>query len=244
MDQELHAPFIFPSVCISLAADKVAISLYVRNPSRHQMSGPGGTPSKTPPNQKYIKQFIFYGAMGIPEVDVSSYKLRITGLVERPLEFTYDQLKALPQVTVAKSTHCVTGWSVADTVWRGPSLPALLREAGLKPEAKYIMFTSLDGYDTPIPLEDGMVEDALVALTLNGQPISLEMGFPARPFMPHIYFWKSAKWLTEIRLLAEYQDGYWEARGYHERGDIWEEERFKSWGKHERHSVIRRALGL
>jgi small subunit ribosomal protein S3 len=92
------------------------------------LSGSAGTPSKTPPNQKYIKEFIFYGALGVPEVDISSYKLLITGLVDRPLEFAYDQLKALPQVTVAKPTHCVTGWSVADTVWKGPSLPALLKE--------------------------------------------------------------------------------------------------------------------
>ncbi len=106
------------------------------------------------------------------------------------------------------------------------------------------MFKSLDGYDTPVPIEDGTVEDAVVALTLNGKPISLEMGYPARPFMPHIYFWKSAKWLTEMTLLDDYRDGYWEARGYHERGNIWEEERFKSWGRHERHSVIRSVLGL
>ncbi|MGA1974556.1 MAG: sulfite oxidase-like oxidoreductase [Conexivisphaerales archaeon] len=208
------------------------------------MSKPAEASSSTPPNQKYIKQFIFYGALGVPEVDISSYRLRVKGLVERPLELTYDQLKARPQVTVAKPSHCVTGWSVADTVWRGPSLPALLKEAGMKPEAHFIMFRSLDGYGTPIPLEDGMVEDAIVAIMLNGQPISLEMGFPARPFMPHIYLWKSAKWLTEIEALAEYVDGYWETRGYNERGNIWEEERFKSWGKHERHSVIRRAMGL
>jgi DMSO/TMAO reductase YedYZ molybdopterin-dependent catalytic subunit len=200
--------------------------------------------AETPPNQKYIKEFIFYGALGVPEVDLQAYRLKVDGLVEKPLEFSYDQLKALPQVTVNKPSHCVTGWSVANTVWRGPSLPAMLREAGPKPEAGWIMFESLDGYDAPVPLEDGMVADAVVALTLNGEPISLEMGFPARPFMPHIYLWKSAKWLTRITLLDEYRDGYWEARGYHERGNIWEEERFKSWGKHQRHSVIRRSLGL
>jgi DMSO/TMAO reductase YedYZ molybdopterin-dependent catalytic subunit len=199
---------------------------------------------ETPPNQKFIKRFIFYGALGVPDVDLPSYRLRIDGLVDRSLEFTYDQLKALPQVTVDEPTHCVTGWSVLDTVWRGPSLPALLREAGPKPEAKWIMFRSLDGYDAPVPLEDCTVEDAVLALTLNGEPISLEMGFPARPFMPHIYFWKSAKWLTEISLMEEYRDGYWEAMGYHERGNVWEEERFKSWGKHERHSVIRKAFGF
>jgi DMSO/TMAO reductase YedYZ molybdopterin-dependent catalytic subunit len=200
--------------------------------------------SQVPPNQKFIKEFIFYGALGVPEVDMAAYRLRVTGAVSRPLELTYDQLISLPQVEVAKDSHCVTGWSVAGTVWRGPSLPALLKEAGVKPEARCIMFKCLDGYDTPIPLEDGLTEDAIVALTLNGQPISQEMGYPARPFMPHIYLWKSAKWLNEIELLPEYRDGYWEARGYHERGNVWEEERFKSWGKHERHSVIRRVLGL
>ena len=135
---------------------------------------------------------------------------------------------------------CVTGWSVADTVWEGPSLPALLSEARVKPEAQFIMFRCLDGYDTPIPLEDGRAEGSVIALKLNGQPLSLEMGFPARPFMPSLYGWKSAKWLTEIELLSGYVDGYWELRGYHERGNVWDEERFKSWGKHERRTVIAR----
>ena len=200
--------------------------------------------AETPPNQKYIKEFIFYGALGVPEVEISNYRLKIDGLVERPMELTYEQLKGLPQTTVDKPTHCVTGWSVAKTLWAGPSLPALLKQAGVKPEARWVMYKSLDGYDTPVPLEDAMVDDAVVALTLNGEPISLEMGYPARPFMPHIYFWKSAKWLTGITLLEDYVDGYWEARGYHERGNIWEEERFKSWGRHERHSVIKRVLGI
>jgi DMSO/TMAO reductase YedYZ molybdopterin-dependent catalytic subunit len=200
-------------------------------------------PKGTPPNQKYIKEFIFYGALGVPRVDVATYRLRVDGLVERPLELNYDQLKALPQVKVDRPSHCVTGWSVDKTVWSGPSLPELLKEAGVRAEASWVMFKSLDGYDTPIPIEDAKAEEAVVALALNGEPISLEMGFPARPFMPHLYLWKSAKWLTEITLLDKYRDGFWEARGYHERGNIWEEERFKSWGKHMRHSVIRSALG-
>jgi DMSO/TMAO reductase YedYZ molybdopterin-dependent catalytic subunit len=91
-----------------------------------------------------------------------------------------------------------------------------------------------------VPLEDAMVEDSLIAFKMNGRRIPEQQGFPARPFIPHLYGWKSAKWLTEIEFLPDYKDGYWEKFGYHERGDIWSEERFKGQGgKHMR----RRGLG-
>jgi DMSO/TMAO reductase YedYZ molybdopterin-dependent catalytic subunit len=104
----------------------------------------------------------------------------------------------------------------------------LAKLAKVKPETKWVMFHSADGYTTPVPLEDVMVGDSLIVLKMNGRPIPIEQGFPARPFIPHLYAWKSAKWLTEIEFLEKYKDGYWESRSYHERGNVWKEERFKT----------------
>jgi len=131
---------------------------------------------------------------------------------------------------------CVTTWSIRDVVWEGVAFRELAKLTGVKPEAVWVMFHCADGYTTPVPLEDAMVEDSLIAFTMNGKPIPLQQGYLARPFIPHLYGWKSAKWLTGIEFLAEYQDGYWEGLGYHERGNIWDEERFKGQGgKHVRH---------
>jgi len=122
---------------------------------------------------------------------------------------------------------CVTAWSIKDVIWEGVAFRELARLAVVKPEAEWVMFHCADGYAAPIPLKDAMVEDSLIALKMNGNAIPREQGFPARPFIPHLYAWKSAKWLTKIEFLKDYKDGYWEAFSYHERGNVWEEERFK-----------------
>jgi len=121
----------------------------------------------------------------------------------------------------------VTAWSIKDVIWEGIPFRELAKLAVVKPEAEWVMFHCADGYAAPIPLEDAMVCDSLIALKMNGNPIPREQGFPARPFIPHLYAWKSAKWLTKIEFLKDYKDGYWEAFSYHERGNVWEEERFK-----------------
>jgi hypothetical protein len=131
---------------------------------------------------------------------------------------------------------CVTTWSIKDVVWEGVAFRELAKMSGVKPEAKWVMFRCADDYTTPVPLEDALVEDSLIALKMNGKQIPVQQGFPVRPFIPHLYGWKSAKWLTGIEFLPEYEDGYWENVGYHERGNIWDEERFKGQGgKHVRH---------
>jgi DMSO/TMAO reductase YedYZ molybdopterin-dependent catalytic subunit len=195
---------------------------------------------KVPPGQKYIKSFIYYAALGVPQVDLNRYRLTISGNVKKNLSFTYQELTSWKQVTVAKDFHCVTSWSIKGTVWEGVPMSELFNLAGALTDTRWVMFKSLDGYTTPVPFEDASSPQAIVALKLNGKPLEIEMGFPARPFIPHLYGWKSAKWLTEIELLKEYVDGYWEERGYNERGNVWEEERFKSWGRHLRRSVIGR----
>ena len=192
-----------------------------------------------PTRQVWGRKFIIYAAQGIQHVDPSSWSLRVDGLVENPIEYTYDQLTSMPQTRYTKSFHCVTQWSIKDVEWEGLPIRGLVEPAKVSPEAKWIVFHTVGGYSAPVPVEDGLKDDALLAFKLNGKPLSDEQGFPARPFMPSLYAWKSAKWTNRIELAREYRDGYWEMFGYHERGNVWEEERFKGHaGKHQRHRAF------
>ena len=192
-----------------------------------------------PSGQYYSKKWVIYSALGNAQVDIQKWRLKIGGLVEKDLEFTYSELQDLPQEKMVKDFHCVTKWSIQDVIWEGVSLMDLVNKAAVREEADWVMFHCSDGYTAPVPLEDAMSDDAIVALRMNGQPIKKEQGFPARPFIPHLYGWKSAKWLEEIRLVNGYADGYWEMYGYHERGAVSEEERFNGGsGSHSKRRVF------
>jgi DMSO/TMAO reductase YedYZ molybdopterin-dependent catalytic subunit len=180
-----------------------------------------------PPGQVWGKRFVIYAALGIPKVDPQKWKLKVDGLVSSPLEYTYGQLTSSPQTRYTKSFHCVTRWSIKDVEWEGPLIRDLVAPAGASPAARWVMFHCEDGYTAPVPIEEALREDALLAFKINGKPLTAEQGFPARPFLPGLYAWKSAKWVNRMELLPEYRDGYWEGYGYHERADAWGEERFK-----------------
>jgi len=179
------------------------------------------------PGQFYAKRFAIYSALGEPRIKLDKWRLSIIGLVENELNLSFEELQRLPQVELTRDFHCVTQWSIKDVVWEGVRFREFASLAKVRPEAKWVMFHCADGYTTPVPLVDAIVEDSLIAIRMNGQPIPAEQGFPARPFIPHLYAWKSAKWLTRIEFIENYEDGYWEARGYHERGNVSNEERFK-----------------
>jgi DMSO/TMAO reductase YedYZ molybdopterin-dependent catalytic subunit len=135
---------------------------------------------------------------------------------------------------------CVTKWTIEKPLWEGVPIKLVADMAKVKPEATWVMYRCYEGYTAPVPVEDALREDSIVALRLNGKPLLPEQGFPARPFMPDLYGWKSAKWLTEIEFIPKYVDGYWEMYGYHERGNVWEEERFKG---HSGKNWLKRAFG-
>lgn len=185
---------------------------------------------QTPPGQRWIPRFIIYAEFGIPRVDINKYRLKVGGLVERNLELSYDELRSLADTEYVSDFHCVTGWSVANVRWKGVSLSRIMSMAGVKQEARWLYTVSLDGYTTIVAIEDARDPMAIVALEMNGKPLSLEQGYPARIFIPHLYGWKGAKWVEKLVFLDRYIDGYWEERGYHERGNVWEEERFKGMG--------------
>ena len=181
------------------------------------------------PGQVYGKRWVFYSALGDPaQIGVEDWHLRTSGLVQNPLDLTWEAIHKLPQATFTADFQCVTRWSIKDVVWEGVLFREIAKLTGIKPEAKWVMFKCADGYTAPVPLEDAMSEKAIIAFKMNGKPIPPHQGAPSRPFIPHLYGWKSAKWLNEIQFIPDYVDGYWEMYGYHERGNIWNEERFKT----------------
>lgn len=199
-----------------------------QEPGEPELSSAGGsTAGETPPGQFYIDHFIIYRILGTPVVDASSWRLRVTGMVERPLELSLDHVEKLPKVSLVRDFHCVTGWSVRSVKWEGVSLKLIIDMAGPQEGARWVIASGLDGYTSVVPLEDFTSDEALLVLKINGRPLSIEQGYPARIFVPHLYGWKSVKWVNRVELTGRYADGYWEALGYHERGNVFLEERFK-----------------
>ncbi|WP_034385228.1 sulfite oxidase-like oxidoreductase [Deinococcus sp. YIM 77859] len=152
-------------------------------------------------------------------------RVRIFGLAEEKT-FTWDDLLALPQTTLTYDIHCVTHWSKLDTTWTGVRVVDLMAHVRLDPAARYVMQHSVGGYTTNLPLEDFLRPENLLAHTFDGEPLAPEHGGPLRLVVPHLYFWKSAKWLSGLEFMAEDRPGFWERNGYHMRGDPFKEERY------------------
>jgi DMSO/TMAO reductase YedYZ molybdopterin-dependent catalytic subunit len=161
-----------------------------------------------------------------PEISRDAFELTIDGLVRHPLSIGWADLMAMPQMESVSDFHCVTTWSTFDNAWRGVALRDVLSRAGPLPEAKYVLFTSSDGYTTNLPLEACLDDDVVVVHGWNGAPLPAEHGGPVRVIVPKRYGWKSAKWIRKITCLADDQKGFWEVRGYSNTALPWEEDRF------------------
>ena len=181
---------------------------------------------RLPPGQVLTKKWpvLHYGM--VPEVDTATWTFEVNGLVARPFTLTWDELLALPQTSVRCDIHCVTTWSRFDNAFEGVSVQLLLERAGLKPEAQYCVVSAEQGFTTNLPLGDLNRPENLIALKHDGEPLTPEHGGPARLLVPHLYFWKSAKWVRGLTLLDMDVPGFWEQNGYHMRGDPWTEERY------------------
>ena len=182
---------------------------------------------RVPPGQRVTERFpvLTYGEA--PRVPPEAWRFALEGLVETPIALTLPDLLALPQVELTRDFHCVTGWSRLDVAWRGVRVKDLLEKARPRPEAVAALVESYGGYTTNLLLEDLLREDVLLAHTLFGKPLPPERGGPVRLLVPHLYAWKSAKWVRRIVLLDHLELGFWERLGYHWRGDPWKEERFQ-----------------
>ncbi|MGK7862379.1 sulfite oxidase-like oxidoreductase [Falsiroseomonas sp. E2-1-a4] len=192
------------------------------------LTGTTATPetARLPPGQRLVTDFPVLDLGVQPDVSVEKYRLRIEGLVAAPLRLTLAEFRALPQASRTNDIHCVTQWSRYDNAWDGVPVPDLLALARPKDEARFVALTSYDGYTTNLAIEDFARPENLVAHAWAGAPLERQHGGPLRLVVPHLYFWKSPKWLTRIELLREDRPGFWEVRGYHNRGDPWMEERY------------------
>ena len=179
---------------------------------------------RLPPGQYLVSGFPVLSAGPTPRTPLSKWSFSIEGEVDTPKRWTWEEFRALPSETVTKDIHCVTKWSKFDTVWEGVSLDTLLE--GVETAADYVMAFSDGGYTTNLPLEDLMNNRAWVAFNYNGEPLEAEHGGPARLLVPHLYFWKSAKWVRGLRLMKDDDPGFWEMYGYHIYGDPWKEQRY------------------
>jgi DMSO/TMAO reductase YedYZ molybdopterin-dependent catalytic subunit len=161
-----------------------------------------------------------------PRVDLARWTMTVDGLVDRLAVRTWDELRALPGSRYDGDIHCVTTWSKLGTSFAGVSVDTLLEQARPGPLARYVLATSTTGYTTNLPLEDVVGGRAWVVWEHEGRPLPVEHGGPVRLLVPHLYFWKSAKWITRLTLLDRDEPGFWERNGYHRRGDPWREQRY------------------
>ena len=181
---------------------------------------------RLPPGQHLVRDWPVLDLGEHPNVPLDRWQLDVRGLVEHPLTLDWAALQALPQSDGQSDIHCVTTWSRYDNHWHGVRTADLLDAVRPLPEANAVMLHGYDGYSTNLPLEDFAAPDALLATAWEGKPLSREHGAPLRSVVPHLYFWKSAKWLRAIEFLAVDRPGFWEFNGYHMRGDPWNEERY------------------
>jgi DMSO/TMAO reductase YedYZ molybdopterin-dependent catalytic subunit len=184
------------------------------------------SPPRLPPGQVLTKKWpvLHYGL--VPTVDLATWMFTVDGLVERPFVLRYDELLALPRSTTRCDIHCVTTWSRFDNSFGGVAVQSLLQRAGVRPEARYCLVSAEQGFTTNLPLADLDRPENLVALAHDGEPLTPEHGWPARLLVPHLYLWKSAKWVRGLTLLDADVPGFWEQNGYHMHGDPWTEERY------------------
>jgi DMSO/TMAO reductase YedYZ molybdopterin-dependent catalytic subunit len=181
---------------------------------------------RVPPGQYVTSDFPVLSAGPTPHTRLEEWTFTVDGEIDQPRTWTWEEFRALPSERVRKDIHCVTKWSKLDTSWDGVSVDTLLD--GVETEAEYVVAFCDGGYTTNLPVEDVTGGKAWVAFGYDGEPLDPEHGGPARLLVPHLYFWKSAKWVRGLTLRNDDEPGFWERYGYHNYGDPWREQRY--WG--------------
>jgi DMSO/TMAO reductase YedYZ molybdopterin-dependent catalytic subunit len=179
---------------------------------------------RIPPGQYVTRDFPVLSAGPTPDIPLDQWRFTISGQVDKALAWTWPELMALPAEDVTVDIHCVTKWTKLDTPWKGVSVDTLLKD--VPTAAEFVMAHSYGGYTTNLPLEDVTGGKAWVAYAFDGEPLEPEHGGPARLLVPHLYFWKSAKWVSGLELRDEDEPGFWEGYGYNNYGDPWREQRY------------------
>lgn len=181
---------------------------------------------RVPPGQDVVDIWPVLDLGHQPHVPTQQWSLDIKGAVARPLSIDWDAFNGLPQSKINADIHCVTAWSLLDNVWEGVTARQIIAMAKPQDTTKHVVFHAHDGYRTNVSMSRFSEENALLAHSWNGAPITREHGGPVRMVIPSLYFWKSAKWVRQITFLEHDVKGYWEALGYHNEGDPWQEQRY------------------
>jgi DMSO/TMAO reductase YedYZ molybdopterin-dependent catalytic subunit len=181
---------------------------------------------RVPPGQYLTEDFPVLSAGPTPRTRLEQWSFTLDGNVEQAKRWSWDEFQALPHETITTDIHCVTRWSKLDTVWEGISVDTLLEQ--VEWDAEYVVAWCDGGYTTNLPVDDVTGGKAWIAFGYDGRPLDPEHGGPARLLVPHLYFWKSAKWVRGLRLADADEPGFWESLGYHNHGDPWQEQRY--WG--------------
>lgn len=180
---------------------------------------------RVPPGQHLASGFPVLTYGDTPQVEVSDWSFAVSGQAT-PKTFTWDEFNALPQHDFTADFHCVTTWSKLDVKWRGVRVTDFISAIQVEPTASHMLAHCYGGYTTNLTLEDFVREENFFAHTLFGEPLPPEHGGPLRLVVPHLYAWKSAKWINGIEFLDHSESGFWERNGYHQRGEPWAEERY------------------
>jgi DMSO/TMAO reductase YedYZ molybdopterin-dependent catalytic subunit len=196
---------------------------------------------RIPPGQYTTKKWPVLSCGPTPRIDRAEHRLRVFGLVEQEVTFSLEDLRALEPVEIEADFHCVTRFSTLDNRWLGVATRTVIGRASVRPEASHVLAHCVGGYTTNLPLEDFLSERALLAWGHNGMELEPDHGGPLRLVVPHLYAWKSAKWLSGLELLDHDERGFWERNGYHTYGDPWQEQRFSSQETREAYQVRRAA---
>jgi DMSO/TMAO reductase YedYZ molybdopterin-dependent catalytic subunit len=181
---------------------------------------------RLPPGQSATLKWPVLHVGSVPRFDPRTWDFRITGLVEKPVLLTWDEFTRLPMTQVTADMHCVTRWSRFDVRWEGVLFTEVMKLVTVKPEAKFVMVHAEEGFTSNVPLDDLLQPATLFALKHNGEPLPADHGYPVRLVVPHLYAWKSVKWVHGLELMAQDAPGLWEENGYHMRGDPFKEQRY------------------
>ena len=195
--------------------------------NRDQLVAKGYSPARLPKGQYLTDRFPVLHVGDVPTYEPGEWKLTISGLVDHPFTIGLDELQAMPSVSLTFDIHCVTKWSKFDTTWTGVRVRDLLARAGVQRRATHVLEHAEYGYTTNLPLADISTDEAIVAYAYEGEPIEPIHGGPVRIVVPHLYFWKSAKWVRTIEVRDSDQAGFWERNGYHMYGDPFREQRHR-----------------
>jgi DMSO/TMAO reductase YedYZ molybdopterin-dependent catalytic subunit len=197
-----------------------------RSKAEQKLVERGLDPERLPPGQYLTEKWPVLHAGSVPQTDLATWDFRVFGEVEHDVVLSYDELRALPTTEITVDIHCVTRWSRFDTSFKGVSWRELAKLARPKPSARFVLAHAEQGFTSNVPLEALEDDEALIAWEADGEPLTPDHGWPLRLVIPSRYFWKSAKWLRGLELLAADQPGFWERYGYHNDADFWQEQRY------------------